>query len=62
MSAPATLFLDTFMRPQVVNHTSYEVFPDGRVLVFEAPPNTQEIAAGVVGVFNWLDEVRGKIK
>ena len=59
VSAPVTLFPDTFMRPQVVNHTSYEVFPDGRLLLFDAPPNVHEIVAtGVVAVFNWLDEVK----
>ena len=62
LSAPVTLFPDTFLRPQVVHHTTYEVFPDGRMLLFRHPADVSARDAVVVGVFNWLDDVRRKLK
>ena len=60
-ATPATLFPDTFMRPQAVNHTTYEVFPDGSFLLFAVPDDGVNTQAAVVAVFNWLDEVRRTI-
>ncbi len=61
-STPATLFTDTFMRPQAVNHTTYEVLPDGSFLVFAVPDDVINTQGAVIAVFNWLDEVRATIK
>ena len=61
-SVPAALFPDTYMRPQAVNHTTYEVFPDGSLLVFAAPPTTTKGGGALIAVFNWLDDAREKIK
>jgi hypothetical protein len=60
-ATPQTLFPDTFMRPQAVNHTTYEVFPDGSFLLFALPDEAASRQAAVVAVFNWLDEARRTI-
>ena len=60
-AAPATLFPDTFMRPQAVNHTTYEVFPDGSLLLLSQPEAAAGIRPSLIVVFNWLDEARTKI-
>ncbi len=60
-ASPATLFPDTFLRPQAVNHTTYEVFPDGSLLVFAPPDDGANRQSAVIAVFNWLDEVRATI-
>jgi len=60
-ATPTVLFPDTFLRPQAVNHTTYEVFPDGSFLVFAPPDDRANTQSAVVAVFNWLDEVRSKI-
>ena len=59
--APTMLFADTYMRPQAVNHTTYEVFPDGSFLLFAVPDEVINTQGEVVAVFNWLDEVRRTI-
>jgi serine/threonine protein kinase/WD40 repeat protein len=63
VGSPATLFADNFLRPQAVNHTTYEVLPDGRVLVFDVTDDAaaRATAVEIIGVFNWLDEVRRKV-
>ncbi len=60
-AAPTMLFADTYMRPQAVNHTTYELFPDGSFLLFSVPDDVINTQGTVVAVFNWLDEVRRTI-
>jgi len=60
-ATPTILFPDTFMRPQAVNHTTYEVFPDGSFLLFAVPDDVINTQGAVIAVFNWLDEVRRTI-
>ncbi len=63
VNSPVTMFADTFLRPQAVNHTTYEVLPNGNVLVFDVTGDvTARLApAEVIGVFNWFEEVRPKL-
>ncbi len=62
VESPVTLFADSFLRPQAINHTTYEVLPNGNVLVFEPTGDAAaRVAAEVIGVFNWFEEVRTKV-
>jgi len=61
-TAPVTLFADTFMRPQVVHHTTYDVTADGSVLVFNPSPELGSPSTAIIGVFNWLEEVKQKLQ
>jgi Tol biopolymer transport system component len=60
-SAPTVLMPDRFVQPQAVNHTTYEVFSDGSLLVFAPPEDGVSTQGAVIAVFNWLDEARAKI-
>ena len=63
VNSPVTLFADSFLRPQAINHTTYEVLPNGNVLVFEATGDAAARGtAEVIGVFNWFEEVRTKVR
>jgi hypothetical protein len=61
-SAPTVLMADSFLQPQAVNHTTYEVFPDGSFLVFAPPEDGVTAHAAVIAVFNWVEDVRTKVK
>lgn len=61
VGAPVVLFPDTFLRPQVVHHTTYDVAADGSFLVFNPPPVAVNRADSVIGVINWLEEVNQKV-
>lgn len=58
---PRSLFPDSYESPQAQGgHTGYDVFPDGRFLMLEAPDGK---AAGMsryqlIFVFNWFEELR----
>ena len=57
---PVSLFPDTFLRPQAVNHTTIDVTADGGVVVLERL-NTSPRPPEVIGMFNWVDDVKRKL-
>jgi Tol biopolymer transport system component len=61
--AHATQFEDTFVQPQGVTHTTYDVTADGGTIVFQPPDRltTSRMAGQLVGIFNWIEEVRQKL-
>jgi hypothetical protein len=59
VSAPVALFPDTYLRPQAVNHTTIDVTAAGEVLVFDRIEQSR--APDVIGIVNWVDEVRRKL-
>ncbi len=61
--AVVTQFEDKFVQPQGVTHTTFDVMADGSMIVFE-PPNrltTSWMSVQIVGIFNWIAEVREKL-
>jgi Tol biopolymer transport system component len=56
---PTPLFKDPYLRSQGVNHTGYDVFPDGSFLFADLPRNGPATAAppSFLAVFNWFVEL-----
>jgi serine/threonine-protein kinase len=61
--APVKQFDDTFVQPQGSTHTTYDVMADGSTIVFQPPSrgSTSTTESHIIGVFNWIDEVRAKL-
>jgi len=61
VSVPEALFTDHYDSPQVGTHTGYDVLPDGRFLMAEAPEGAaarEERARAIVFVLNFLQNVK----
>jgi len=56
-----TLFADRFDNPQAGNHTGYDVFPDGRLLMLQSLTNQAGERTRIIMVFNWLEEVKHQL-
>jgi eukaryotic-like serine/threonine-protein kinase len=52
------LFPDRFDNPQAGNHTGYDVFPDGRLLMLQSSTDPESTRTKIVMVFNWLEELK----
>lgn len=59
IGAPTAMFPDTYFRPQAINHTTIDVAANGDVLVLDRIDALQ--TPEVVGIFNWMDDVRRKL-
>jgi hypothetical protein len=56
---PQALFKDRFQRPQGAGHTSFDVFPDGSLLLLEAaePRRESPAAHALVAAFHWVENL-----
>jgi hypothetical protein len=52
---------DRWLRSRGANHTTYDVFADGSVLLLQLVGNSQPPEVHVHGVFNWFDELKKKL-
>jgi eukaryotic-like serine/threonine-protein kinase len=60
--APVQVFEDRFVQPQGATHTTYDVTADASVIVLQPPDlATPAWVAEIVGIFNWIDDVRAKL-
>ena len=57
VSNSRTLFADTYDSPQAGNHTGYDAFPDGKLLMLKSANESGFQRTQIVMVFNWLDEL-----
>jgi len=55
------LFPDRFDNPQAGNHTGYDAFPDGRLLMLQSATNPEGERTKIVIVFNWLEELKQQL-
>jgi len=65
VSVPEALFTDHYDSPQVGTHTGYDVLPDGRFLMAEAPEGAaarEARARAIVFVLNFLQNVRAEAR
>jgi Tol biopolymer transport system component len=63
VSVPRALFADRFENPQAGNHTSYDVFPDGRFLMIEPADKDQaQRRTEIVVVLDFLANVEAKLR
>jgi hypothetical protein len=56
------LFPDRFDTPQAGNHTGYDVFPDGRLLMLQSSTDQEGFRTRFIIVFNWLEEVKQQLR
>jgi Tol biopolymer transport system component len=62
VSLPRALFADRFENPQAGNHTGYDVFPDGRLLMIEPTDQGREGRRGeIVVVLGFLANLASKV-
>jgi serine/threonine-protein kinase len=52
------LFPNRFDNPQGGNHTNYDAFPDGRLLLLQSHNEKEGNRTKIVIVFNWLEELK----
>ena len=63
VSVPRALFADRFENPQAGNHTGYDVFPDGRLLMIEPADKGREgRRAEIVVVLDFLANAAAKVR
>lgn len=56
------LFPDRFDNPQAGNHTAYDAFPDGNLLMLQSTTEQSIEGTKIVLVINWLEEVKQKLQ
>lgn len=61
VSNARSLFPDRFDNPQAGNHTGYDVFPDGRLLMLQSSTDSANDRTKIVMVFNWLEELKQQL-
>jgi eukaryotic-like serine/threonine-protein kinase len=57
-----SLFADRFDNPQSGNHTGYDAFPDGRLLMLQSSTDQAGEGTKIVMVFNWLRELQQQLR
>lgn len=57
-----SLFPDRFDNPQAGNHTGYDAFPDGRLLMLQSSADQSSEGTKIVMVFNWLEELKQQLR
>jgi serine/threonine-protein kinase len=57
-----SLFPDRFDSPQAGNHTGYDAFPDGRLLMLQSSTDQSSEGTKIVMVFNWLEELKQQLR
>ena len=62
VSVPRALFADRFENPQAGNHTGYDVFPDGRLLMIEPRKGREGRRAEIVVVLDFLANAVAKVR
>jgi Tol biopolymer transport system component len=55
------LFPNRFDNPQGGNHTNYDAFPDGRLLMLQSHIEKEGQRTKIVMVFNWLAELKQQL-
>lgn len=61
VSNSRTLFADTYDSPQAGNHTGYDSFPDGKLLMLKSASEPGLQSTRIVMVLNWLDELNQQL-
>jgi len=56
------LFPNRFDNPQGGNHTNYDSFPDGRLLMLQSHTEKEGNRTKIVMVFNWLEELKQQLR
>jgi len=56
-----SLFQDYFDNPQAGNHTGYDVFPDGRLLMLQSSSGKEGSRTKIIMVFNCLEELNHQL-
>jgi serine/threonine-protein kinase len=55
------LFPDRFDNPQAGNHTGYDAFPDGRLLMLQSTKDEENARTKLVFEFNWLEQLKQQL-
>jgi Tol biopolymer transport system component len=62
VSNARSLFPDSFDNPQAGNHTAYDAFPDGHLLMLQSTTEQSIERTKIVMVLNWLAEVKEQLR
>ena len=61
VSNSRTLFADIYDNPQAGNHTGYDAFPDGQLLMLKSASEAGLQRTHIVMVFNWWEELKQQL-